>query len=294
MRWGWRCQAAHLPAQHCTCPGTRRRTLAPESWLRDCLAATTRRLRAALPPEQRAEAERRDARDAQSMADSARQPAAGEAEALPARTTGDAAWLAARGEDGSAVTKQQQQGAAVPPPGTRYRLAKDEGLAAAQPGRLCGGAVRASGENGPSERATSAFDGSPHTKWLEFGGPRGNAWLEYRLPAEQPAVVLASYALTAANDSPERDPRHTVLEAWWEGERALSAGLLVAAWHLASCLLQVLSTRPSSPLFLQRRAAGWQSTSSTSCASRSATSGSTSAAPRRPGCLPLGASACGW
>lgn len=41
-------------------------------------------------------------------------------------------------------------------PGTRYRLAKDEGQRAAQQqwgARVCGGAVRASGENPPGESA---------------------------------------------------------------------------------------------------------------------------------------------
>jgi hypothetical protein len=62
-------------------------------------------------------------------------------------------------------------------------------------------------------------DGNPHSKWLDFGGQHGDlAWLEYRLPNQRPPVALASYALTSANDSPERDPAHWVLEALVEGQ----------------------------------------------------------------------------
>ena len=58
-----------------------------------------------------------------------------------------------------------------------------------------------------------AFDGSTHTKWLDFGGGNGGqAWLEYALSATSAPVVIASYTLTSANDFPERDPRNFVLE----------------------------------------------------------------------------------
>lgn len=139
-----------------------------ESWLTDYLHSVTRRLRAALPAAERQALEARDALEQQDLAAAGQGQLAGEEQALPARTTGDAAWLAARGEDGSSVQRPGGAGAAaaVPPPGTRYRLAKDEGLAAAQLRRLCGGAVRASGENVPSEVATAAADGNLHSKWV--------------------------------------------------------------------------------------------------------------------------------
>lgn len=142
-----------------------------ESWLADYLRLATSRLRAALPPAEQQAAEAREAADQRALAAAGTGQAAGSEEALPARTTGDAAWLAARGEDGSSVQRQAGAAAAVPPPGTRYRLAKDEGLGAAQPRRLCGGAVRASGENPPNELATAAVDGNLHSKWV-----RGRGW----------------------------------------------------------------------------------------------------------------------
>jgi peptide-N4-(N-acetyl-beta-glucosaminyl)asparagine amidase len=203
-----------------------------ESWLAGYLRHLTTRLRAELAPEERLALEQRDALDLQHILSSSGSSGGAVDEALPARTTGDAAWLAQRGEDGrsrgsdapGAVAPGGGEAAAAgaaagPAPdessGTRYRLAKDERLREAHPLRLCGGAVRASGENAPAEVAAAAFDGRRDTKWLEFR-PRGS-WLEYRLPAEQPPAALESYALTAANDFPERDPRHVMLEAFSEG-----------------------------------------------------------------------------
>lgn len=205
-----------------------------EGWLAGYLRHVTGRLRAGLSPELRRELEQRDELDRRQLLSSG--TAAAEEVALPARQTGDAAWLAARGEDGSGVARASGGtgaggAAAVKPPGTRYRLAKDEHLAAASPRRLCGGAVRASGENAPGEAAQRAFDGSPTTKWLDFG--KEGAWLEYRLPAEQPQAVLAAYALTSANDSPERDPRHVMLEAWDKGGRSLCSACTLPCRRMA-------------------------------------------------------------
>ena len=222
---------AVLAAAACVC----RRTVVNESWLVGYLRHLTTRLRAKLAPEERLSLEQRDALDLQHILSSSSSSGSGAVdEALPARTTGDAAWLAQRGEDGrsrgsdapGAVAPGGGEAAAAAAAaaagpvldessGTRYRLAKDERLREAHPLRLCGGAVRASGENAPSEVGAAAFDGRRDTKWLEFR-PRGS-WLEYRLPAEQPPVALENYALTAANDFPERDPRHVVLEAYSEG-----------------------------------------------------------------------------
>ena len=63
------------------------------------------------------------------------------------RQTGNAEWVALRGEDGA--------GARAPAPPTRYRSAKDAGLAVRADGcaRVCGGYARASGENAPAETA---------------------------------------------------------------------------------------------------------------------------------------------
>lgn len=60
--------------------------------------------------------------------------------------------------------------------------------------------VTASGENLPNETAAKAADGDPNSKWLVFAG---SGWLQYQFPATQKVV---RYALTSANDSPERDP----------------------------------------------------------------------------------------
>ncbi|KND32781.1 GH92 family glycosyl hydrolase [Streptomyces acidiscabies] len=61
--------------------------------------------------------------------------------------------------------------------------------------------VRASGENtGGGEVKENLVDGEPGTKWLVFE-PTG--WAEFDLARP---VSLVSYALTSANDAPERDP----------------------------------------------------------------------------------------
>ena len=63
-------------------------------------------------------------------------------------------------------------------------------------------------------------DGNPATKWLDFGGVQpGGSWIEYALPAGREPVRLGSYALTSADDAPERDPRAVVLEAWDKGQQ---------------------------------------------------------------------------
>lgn len=193
-----------------------RRRLVDERWLAGWLAATTRQLRAALPPELQRELAERDEGALGEQPRTAAGP-------LPARTTGDAAWLAVRGEDG---TNRLDAAAAATAPAaapsssgcTRWRWARDEALRQAATGRVCGGAVRGSGENvGGGELCARAFDGQPHTKWLDFGGKAGGAWLEYRLPSATLALAVGSWAATSAGDAPERDPRRVVLEAWVSG-----------------------------------------------------------------------------
>lgn len=193
-----------------------RRALVSERWLSGLLASLTAHLRAGLPPEQLALLSERDQREQQQLSMGSQAMPADLA--LPARQTGDAAWLAARGENGAARAAASGSGIVAAGSGTRWRWARDEGLRGAHEGRVCGGAVRASGENTPSEVAEKAFDGRVDSKWLDFGGPTGGSWIEYRLPKDRPAVTVTTYSLTAANDSPERDPRHVMLEAWSEGK----------------------------------------------------------------------------
>ena len=66
------------------------------------------------------------------------------------------------------------------------------------------GTVTASGENGPNEIAARAFDANPSTKWLDFGGSDGTAWLQIRFGE---STVVSRYRLVSANDAPERDPK---------------------------------------------------------------------------------------
>lgn len=191
-----------------------RRRNVDAAWLAGYLKHTNERLRAGMPELAVKELEARDAADAAAMAAACAAPLSAEDCALPGRQTGSAEWVAARSEGGSSGNKPS---APAGPKATRYRWARDEGQAAQQAQRVWGGVVRASGENRPSETADKAFDGIATTKWLDFEGKKHDtAWLEYRLlPAADP-VVLQRYALISANDAPERDPRHVVLEAWEE------------------------------------------------------------------------------
>ncbi|GIH16903.1 LamG-like jellyroll fold domain-containing protein [Rugosimonospora africana] len=81
------------------------------------------------------------------------------------------------------------------------------------PGSLRGqvSAVTASAENAPNEVAVNLKDGDPSTKWLAFS-PSG--WVTYRMAKP---VVVASYSLTSANDTPGRDPRDFTLQGSNDG-----------------------------------------------------------------------------
>jgi predicted alpha-1,2-mannosidase len=72
-------------------------------------------------------------------------------------------------------------------------------------------AVRTSGENPPNEVDENLLDGSPQSKWLTFGS---SAWIEVEF-AEP--VALIRYALTSANDFPDRDPRDWTLSGSDDG-----------------------------------------------------------------------------
>ncbi|MGP9802882.1 discoidin domain-containing protein [Rheinheimera sp. NSM] len=79
------------------------------------------------------------------------------------------------------------------------------------------------------EAGTMAFDNNPATKWLDNGGVpslEAPSWLEISLPAP---VIVNTFALTSANDAPERDPENFRLlgsndgDSWqvladWAGE----------------------------------------------------------------------------
>jgi hypothetical protein len=121
------------------------------------------------------------------------------------------------------------QGSPNNPQATAYQRAHDGALPPlfAAAGRITGGACRASGEHRggqPSEQALRVFDGSLSSKWLDFagGGLHGAAWLEYRLLPQQEPAVVTHYDLVAADDSPERDPCHWLLECM--PERPSAAG----------------------------------------------------------------------
>ena len=68
--------------------------------------------------------------------------------------------------------------------------------------------IKASANNPPHETDQQLIDGDVTTKWLAF---EPTAWIELRL-SEPEAVV--KYALTSANDYPERDPRDWTLSGF--------------------------------------------------------------------------------
>lgn len=74
------------------------------------------------------------------------------------------------------------------------------------------GTASASSAPKPNESAAQAFDASTATKWL--GGVTTNTWLQLQLAAPS---AISGYAVTSANDAPERDPRDVVLEGSNDG-----------------------------------------------------------------------------
>ncbi|MFO7870202.1 MAG: Ig-like domain-containing protein [Kiritimatiellia bacterium] len=69
------------------------------------------------------------------------------------------------------------------------------------------GTISARGANGTSEGAPKAFDNSHTTKWLDFSPDTTNrsSWIQYQY-ATNARQRVTEYALTSANDAPERDP----------------------------------------------------------------------------------------
>ncbi|HWM86999.1 MAG TPA: GH92 family glycosyl hydrolase [Kofleriaceae bacterium] len=72
-------------------------------------------------------------------------------------------------------------------------------------------AVTASGENPPGEIATAIADGELTTKWLVFAS---TGWVQIEL-AEP--IAVRRYAVSSANDAPERDPVNWTLEGSQDG-----------------------------------------------------------------------------
>ncbi len=62
----------------------------------------------------------------------------------------------------------------------------------------------ARGDNPPNETADKAFDGDAATKRLDFSSE--GSWIQYRY-ADGATAYINEYAITSANDFPQRDPR---------------------------------------------------------------------------------------
>src|SRR4051794_8102209 len=72
--------------------------------------------------------------------------------------------------------------------------------------------MRARGENPPNEVKENLVDGSSDSKWLDFSP---TSWVELELA--QPVKVVR-YALTSANDAPDRDPKDWTLQGSTDGQ----------------------------------------------------------------------------
>jgi beta-lactam-binding protein with PASTA domain len=85
--------------------------------------------------------------------------------------------------------------------GLRGEISVDQARPSRNPASAAG--ASAAGENPPDETADKAFDGDVNTKWLDFS-PTGS-WIQYQYDGST-YVTVNSYAITSANDFPERDP----------------------------------------------------------------------------------------
>jgi len=68
--------------------------------------------------------------------------------------------------------------------------------------------ITARGDNPPNETKDKAFDNNTATKWLDFTDPDGTnnfSWIQYFYAGIETHVVN-QYAISSANDVPERDP----------------------------------------------------------------------------------------
>ena len=71
--------------------------------------------------------------------------------------------------------------------------------------------ITASAENPPGEGKDKIFDGDKGTKWLTFAT---TGWVQAQLRAPR---TVTNYALTSANDVPERDPKDWTLQGSADG-----------------------------------------------------------------------------
>ncbi|MNO12252.1 Amylopullulanase precursor [compost metagenome] len=71
--------------------------------------------------------------------------------------------------------------------------------------------ISASGENAPNEGKEQVYDGTSTTKWLTF---QSSGFLQFDYGQ---AITLDGYAITAANDFSQRDPKSWTLEASNDG-----------------------------------------------------------------------------
>lgn len=196
-----------------------RRTLVTEDWLHQQCTTLTANHRRGWTAEEKAEWEQVDRLEQAELADHANAPTTLQEHTFPGRQTGSEGWRAARGELGNPPSSSSSAANA-----TAFRMADDGSVQSSEPGRLCGGVVRASGEHRPDQTAVRAFDGGLQHKWLDFGGAnRGETWLEYRLLPTRPAATVMRYSLTAAEDEPNRDPCDFVLEGSLECPAASGA-----------------------------------------------------------------------
>ncbi|MEV7084582.1 GH92 family glycosyl hydrolase [Streptomyces sp. NPDC093085] len=103
----------------------------------------------------------------------------------------------------------------VGPDGAKRSSGVDGGFVDGIPGNVTDRviALRASGENtGGGETKENLVDVRPATKWLAF---TPTAWVEFDLDAP---VKVVTYALTSANDHPERDPKNWTLQGSADGK----------------------------------------------------------------------------
>src|SRR4051812_15781993 len=72
-------------------------------------------------------------------------------------------------------------------------------------------AVTASGDNPPGEVAANVADGDLQSKWLVFAA---TGWVQVKLGT---AIAVKRYAVSSANDAPERDPKTWTLRGSADG-----------------------------------------------------------------------------
>ena len=76
-----------------------------------------------------------------------------------------------------------------------------------------GTAIAQYGDSPVGETVVKLVDDTPHTK---FFSPRNAAWVQFKAPQR---YIVTKYALTSANDFPERDPKNWTLQGSNDGTR---------------------------------------------------------------------------